>query len=208
MYLFTREARLGTFDGIAWAQEVCEKVRSVTGQDIQLWSRAYSPGFGTITWSTWYADMASMEAVGDKLQADSGYMDLTAKGRQFIEGGVDDGLLRPIHGEPDPDRPLEYVTGVRAVVAGGNGVRALGAGVEIAQKAESITGLPTMFLSSITGPYGSVGWLTGYESIGQLETANDALAGNTTWLALIDTTEGAFLPDAEVTQQTIYRKLV
>ena len=29
----------------------------------------YSPGFGTISWTAWFEDLASLEAVGDKLDA-------------------------------------------------------------------------------------------------------------------------------------------
>ena len=64
-----------------------------------------------------------------------------------------------------------------------------------------------MFLRSLTGPYGQVGWLTGYESLAQMETAMDAQASDPTWLKLIDSTEGCFIEDLGATQTTLYRKL-
>jgi seryl-tRNA synthetase len=48
--------------------------------------------------------------------------------------------------------------------------------VEIAQRAEKITGTPTLFVTDVTGIYGSVGWLTGHESVQAMEAAEQAAA--------------------------------
>jgi len=75
------------------------------------------------------------------------------------------------------------------------------------QHGETITGIPSMFGRALTGPYGSVGWLTGYESLAQMEKANDAQAADPTMLKLIDSTQGCFVEDVGATQTTLYRKL-
>ena len=210
MFLFTRRARLvggkGT-QGVEWAAGVCGKVKEITGHEVQLWAHVHSPGFGTISWTSWFDDLASLESVGDALGADASYLELTNAAPSFTEGGLDDGLLQPIHGAPDPKRPVQYVVGVQAVMAAGNLQRAVAAGVEIAEQSESTTGVPTMFLRSLSGPYGAVGWLTGFESIAAVEAATEANDADPAWLKLIDSTAGCFVPDAAVTQQTLYRKL-
>lgn len=206
MYLFSRRARLNSADGVAWAAGICEHSKKVSGQEIQLWANAFSPGYGTVTWTSWFADLPSLEAFFDKMAADPGYIEMTT-GANFIEGVVDDGLMEVIAGEPNPDMDPQYVTGAQAVCASGNIVRAMTAGIEIAQKADAITGLSTMFVRSLTGPYGGVGWLTGYPDIAAIETANAAMAADAGWLEVIDSTEGAWVEDAAVTQQTMYRKL-
>jgi hypothetical protein len=210
MYLFSRRARLVGGDGMAgieWAAEICGKVKEVTGQEVQLWATVYSPGFGTVSWTAWFEDLAHLETVRDKLQADAAYLDLATKGAGLTEGGLDDGLVKVLHGTPDPACAIQYVGGVQAVVAGGSIVRAMTAGVEIAQRAEAITGLPTLFVQAMTGPYGSVGWLTGYDDIATVQAAGDKLAADPGWTSLIDSTEGCFAEDAAVTQQTLYRRL-
>ena len=210
MYLFSRRTRLAAGNGMAgieWASSVLPKVKEIAGQEIQLWSTVYSPGFGTLSWTAWIEDLAALEALGDKLQTDAGYLELTDKGAQFTEGGLDDGLFQPVYGEVDPARDIRYVNAVVGVVATGNAARAMAAGVEIAQKAEKVTGLPTLFGSSPTGPYGSVGFLTGYENITQLEAAQNKLAGDASWIKLIDSTKGCFVEDPMITQSTIYRRL-
>jgi hypothetical protein len=210
MYLFTRRTRLAGGDGAAgvtWAASIAAKVNEVTGQEVQLWGTVYSPGFGTISWTGWFADLASLEQVGDKLQADPGMQKLANDGTKFTDGSLDDGLLQPIYGEPDASAPAQYVGGAVAVAAAGNLERAMAAGVEIAQKSEKITGLPTMFVRSVTGPYGGVGWLTGYENVAAMEKAEAALAGDPSWLKLIDSTKGCWVEDPATTQATIYRRL-
>jgi hypothetical protein len=209
MYLFTRRARLvgaGTA-GVDWAASISSKVKQVTGQDVELWATMFSPGVGTISWTAWFADLAALEAAGDKLTADPAMTELEAEGAELLDGGLDDGLLQPVYGEPDPARSLQYVGGVVALAASGNFERAMTAGVEIAQKSEAITGLSTLFARSLTGPYGGVAWFTGYESITEMEQAENALAADRSWLALIDSTDGCFVEDAAVTQATVYRRI-
>ena len=209
MYLFTRRTRLSEGNGTAgveWAGQIAAKVKELTGQEIQLWSTVYSPGFGTISWTGWFDDLEALERVGDALQADPSMEKLANAGTKYTEGGLDDGLVQPIYGTPS-DAPIQYVGGAVAVAAAGNIERAMAAGVEIAQKSEAITGLPTLFGRSVTGPYGGVGWLTGYESAAAMEKADNALSGDPSWLKLLDSTEGCFAADSSATHSTIYRRL-
>ena len=122
-------------------------------------------------------------------------------------GGVDDGLLQVVSGEPEPGADNQYVTGVAAVCAGGNIERAMTAGVELAEAATKVTGRPTMFVRSVTGPYGGVGWLTGHGTIADVEAGQDAMAADPGWLKLVDSTGGAFVEDASITVSTLYRKI-
>jgi hypothetical protein len=209
MYLFTRRTRLSGGNGTAgveWALQIAAKVKELTGTEIQLWSTVYSPGFGTISWTGWFESLEALEKLGDTLQADPSMEKLSNAGAKFTEGGLDDGLVQPIYGTPS-GAPIQYVSGATAVAAAGNIERAMAAGIEIAQKAEAVTGLPTLFGRSVTGPYGGIGWLTGYESAAAMEQADSALSSDPGWLKLLDSTEGCFAADTNVTQSTIFRRL-
>ena len=211
MFLFTRRTRLVGGNGSAgldWATAVTTKVNQITGHDVQLWAGAYSPSFGTITWTAWFEDLTALETLGDKLQADPGFVTLTNEGEKLTDGTLDDALYQPVHGQPDPSRQVQYVGAVQAVLAAGNYARGLAAGVEIAQAAEKVTGIPTIFSSGLTGSYGSVGFVTGYETIAALEQAQAKLASDAGWIKLIDSTKGCFVEDAASTQQTIHRRVV
>jgi len=209
MYLFSRRAHLSGAAGLEWATNTLGRVNEVTGSGAQLWANAFSPGFGTVSWTSWWADLASLEAAMAKLQGDAKFTALAAEGASFIDGIVDDGLLQTVSGEPDPSTANEaqYVAGVQAVCAGGNIARAMTVGVELAQKAEAISGVRTLFMRAITGPYGAVGWLSAYPDLAAFETAQDKLAVDPGWLTLVDSTEGCFVEDAAITQQTLYTKL-
>ncbi len=209
MYLFSRRTRLSDGNGTAgveWAGKIAAKVKELTGTEIQLWATVYSPGYGTISWTGWFEDLPALEAVGDKLQADPAMEKLVNAGAKYTQGGLDDGLVQPIYGTPT-DAPIQYVGGAVAVCAAGSFERAMAAGVEIAQKAEAVTGLPTLFGRSVTGPYGGVGWLTGYESAAAMEQADAALAADSSWLKLLDSTKGCFAEDTSITQSTIFRRI-
>jgi len=117
MYLFSRRALINSADGIGWAAGICERCKEVTGQEVQLWGNVYSPGYGTITWTSWFADLPSLEAFGDKMQTDESYTKMVTEAN-FIEGAVDDALMETIAGEPNPDMDPQYVTGAQAVCAG------------------------------------------------------------------------------------------
>src|SRR2546427_8904570 len=96
------------------------------------------PQVGAVGWSTFGPDRAALEAAGDKLTADDSFVAATDKGAAMTVGGATDSLAQVIYGAPDPSRQIEYVTVVRAVCATGNVGRGMGAGVELAQRAEKI----------------------------------------------------------------------
>ncbi len=210
MYLFNRRTRLvggnGTA-GLEWATAISEKAAAVTGHEVQLWATVYSPGYGTISWTAWFADLASVEKADDAMNGDADMTKLADLGAKFTDGSLDDAIFQPIHGAPNPTREIQYVGSVAAVAASGNIERALGFGVEVAQKVEAITGMPCIFAQALSGPYGSVGWLTAYDNIAAIESAQTAMAGDSSFLKLVDSGAGCFVEDASVTQQTFHRRL-
>src|SRR5579862_4312790 len=144
MILYTRQTRLVGGNGMAgveWAISATEKVKTVTGHDVQLWTAVNSPGVGSITWTAWFDDMTALETLGDKLQADPSFMTLANEGAKFTDGTLDDAVYQPVHGTPDPTRNIQYVGAVAGVLAAGNYEKGIAAGIKIAQTAEKITGL-------------------------------------------------------------------
>lgn len=211
MYLFSRTARVRPATGVPWAVEITELVRRRTGQDLRLWTTAYSSGVGTMAWTGWFEDLVHLEVfsnkVGDMMQTDEAYMALLEQGSALIEGSVDDALMQLLTDRPDPEREVTYASAVRAVCAAGHARRAMMVGMQIAEHAERTTGVPTMFLRSATGSYGGVGWITAFEDIEQMEQGEAKLAADDSWIDLIDSAEGAFVEDVAATSQTIYRRI-
>jgi hypothetical protein len=211
MYLFSRRIRFGpgnTRKSMEWALAQTESVNKITGLPVSLFMQVYSPEVGVVAWSTFVPDLATLEAAGDKLNADDGFASSVDEGSSMTVGGADDLLAQVIYGEPDPNRQIEYATAVQTVCATGNVGRGMEAGVELAQRAEKLIGTPTLFLANVTGSYGTVGWLTGHDNVQALEASQQALASDPDWAKFVDKkTAGVYTDDPSQTTQLIFRRL-
>jgi hypothetical protein len=212
MYLFTRSTRLGTGnlrEQMAWSQSMTEKVNQISELEFTLWTTVFSPAVGTLVWTTRVEDLASLEATQDKLMVDDGYHALVEAGSKFSSGeALNDELLQLVHADPDAaNAARQYVSVVRAVLAPGRSARGIELGVEIAQRAKKITGRPTSFGVGATGIYGGVEWISLYESVEQVQKAQEAIAADTSFAQLIDKEASqAYLHG--VATQTVYRKII
>ncbi len=210
MYLFSRQGRISgghTREALEWAVGITELANQITGLGVSLYSQVYSPAFGTMVWSCFVPDLATLEAGGDKLLADDAFVAADDKGASLTDGGYDDALFQVLYGEPDPNRP-EYVTAVRAVCRNGKLARGLEIGVEAAQRAEKLTGTRGMFLMETTGDYGAVEWVQGHTDVKAMEAAQAALATDPSWLAYIDKeVADCYVEAPGATTQLIYRHM-
>ncbi len=211
MYIFSRTARIApgnTKEAMTWAAAVTEKVNQISGLTVGLYMQMFSPEVGRLAWSTFAPDLAALEAATDKLAADDAYLALVDSGAKFALGGADDTLGQIVYGEPDPNRQIEYVTTVGTTCANGSVMRGIELGVEIAQKVEKTTGLPSLFLTASTGNYGSVAWITGYANIQEMEAATAAIGADMKFGEFVDkNVKGVYTDDPMATQQLVFRKI-
>jgi hypothetical protein len=212
MYMFTRRGRLtGTNirGAVAWATESAQRVTQVTGINVSLWMRMFSPDVGTIAFGTFVPDLATLEAGNDKMMVDDGLMRLYDKGSEFlIPGSVTDRLATVITGQPDATRPIEYTALVEATMAAGKLEEGISVGVEIAERAAKITGVPTMFVAGTTGNYGAVAWLTGYVTVSELEQAERALNTERSFVEFLDKkAKGVYNDTPGTVTQVVYRRI-
>ena len=211
MYLFYRSARLRTTDvreQLAWAGAITEKVNHISETPVSLWSTVFSPASGTLTWTTFADSLAVLEANNDKLVVDSGYLDLVDQAGKWDAGQpIDDGLLQYLVEPEQGDQPPAYVTAVRATLAPHQFIRGIEVGIEIAARVKAANGIHTSFATSMTGGYGEVAWLTGFESIEQLESSEHKLNADANFLSYIDS-DASDVYLAGVTTQTVYRRII
>jgi len=209
MYLFTRAGRLApgaVREGIAFATTINEKVHQETGLDVHTWGASMSPELGTIVWATIVENLEELEAAEDKLAVSDAFGDMAEKGAKLFAGPLRDGLAQFVTEPPDRSAPLpSYVTVARGTMANGRLNDALGVGVEIAEAATRITGIPTAFLLDVTGDYGGCRWQSGYADIGSVQRAEAALTQDADWLKLIDRAGPLF---AQGVSQSMYRRII
>lgn len=208
MYLFTRAGRFGPGSirkAMGFVTSITERVRQETGLDVHVWTSTMSPDLGTTVWATFVESLDQLEAANDKLGMSDSYLDLVEQGGRVFAGPLSDGLAQVVSGERDPSAPLPaYITSARATAANGQLSAALSNGVELAEAATRITGVTTMFLVDVTGPYGGCRWTSGFADIGELERAESALMADHSWQALVDRVGPSYSEDA---RQAIYRRM-
>jgi hypothetical protein len=211
MYLFSRNVRLAAGNPekqLAWALKMTEKVNQISEVPVELWTTVFSPDSGRLVWTAVFEELVTLEGTMDKLVGDSGYSALVEEGAAHASGDpVDDGLLQFIHADPKTaEVDARYALAIRATLAPGGTVKGIELGVETAQLASKITGCPTSFAMGMTGPYGSVEWLTVYASIEDLQRAGDAIAADASFNQKVDKElSKVYLPG--VTTQTAFRKI-
>lgn len=209
MYLYTRRARINSFDGVAWATETAAAAHAASGVEMQVWAAVYSAGFGTIAWTSWHDDLVGLEASTDALMGDAAYMAKSAEGATWVVAGssVDDELLELVTGTPDPDQNPLYVSSVRAACAGGQMVKGVGIGAEIASRADAATGASTLFMRNVTGPYSGVAWFTGSADAATMQAQQAALAADPGFAEFVDSTVGVFVDEVDAAQSVLWRRL-
>jgi hypothetical protein len=201
VYIFTRSARLAPGnlrDSMDWALNITEKVNQISEAEFHLWSTVNSPGVGTLTWAATFEDLEVREATEAKLMADDGYHSLVEQGAKHLAAdALNDSLMRLIVADADASvTSTNFVSVNQAVLAPGHSVRGIEVGIEIAQRAKKSVGRPVSFGAAATGEYGLVGWIGYYDSIQQLQTAQEALAADTDFAKYLDKEASqVYLPD-------------
>ena len=211
MYTFFRSLRLGPGslqEQMAWSLSMTEKVNQISEATFTLWTPFLSPGVNRLFWVAFVDDLATIEATGDKLMADSGYHMLLEQGARYVStDAINDVITMVVHAEGiDPARQPAYVAEVTAVAATGAGAKSVEVGIEIAKLATKTTGTPTMFSVAGTGIYGQVAWHTGFDSITDLQRGQTAIAMDAKFTEYLDkSTPGVYQPAAT---QNVYRRVM
>jgi hypothetical protein len=196
MYLFARTRTIAPAHGreaIAAAVEAGAKAGEITGLKIFVWTSIFSAEVGTVLWSCRVDSLAALEAADDALMASDDFNTFITDRDHLFTGPIEDTVSQVVHGAPTGE-PGQYVQVARAVCAHGSLGEGMAMGVELAETAARITGITTMFVTSVAGSYGAVGWLTSVPDLGALETATAALAADADWLKLIDRAGHAYQP--------------
>jgi hypothetical protein len=207
MYLFTRRARIASQVGFEWAVAIRDRANEVVDNEVQLWAVQYSTGFGNLVWSSWWEGLSSMDASFAKLGADARYLSLTSEASELVAGGFDDSLAILAHGTVDAITSANCVASVSSVCAPGHLIGGTIGGIELAVETARITGVTMQFLTSVTGAYGGVAWLTGFDSIGGFDAFETKLSTELGYGTFIDERTLNYVENPSVTQSTLYRRI-
>lgn len=208
-YLFTRTTRLasGGPASLDWALKVTEKVNMIGELKVSLWARMFSAELGSITWSTVVDDMAEIVTGDEKLDADSGFVELVSQGAQYSAGtGLDDGLIQLMNAATVTTE-AKFAMVTAAVLAPGKAAEGIALGLELCELGKEVTGAETLFGTAVTGVFGRLVWISLHESLEQMQAGGEALAANPSWIEMIDKrTPAAYMPGSG--QRWISRKVM
>ena len=212
MYLFVRRGRLAggqTRASMMWATEITERVNQVTGLGVSLHMQMFSADVGELVWATMVPDLATLETGFEKLQVDDFFIAEQDRAHGFMEGPPTDVLEQVIHGDPVDLGPGSYTFAGTAVCAPGRTADAIAVAIELADRAQAITGAPTTIATAMTGAPGGITWASSYPGIESLEAGQRAMADDPDWIAMLDAKTGdVFTPDAPSAMQAIYRRVM
>jgi hypothetical protein len=196
MYLFARSRRVNPAQARAAFTVAVEgggRAAEIIGRPVFTWASVLSANLGTVLWTARFDHLEEIMAADDATMADSAFGDFVEQNDSLFSGDTGDTVSQVIHNPPTGE-PGAYVSITTAVAAHGSLSEAMAMGVELADTASRITGLPPMFVAAVTGPYGGFGWLTSAPDLGAIEAAEGALAGNEEWLKLVDRAGHAYQP--------------
>jgi hypothetical protein len=179
--------------GFAVAVEAGSRASEILGFPIFVWSSVFPANGPAVSWSTRVEHLADAAAIDETLFADEDFAQWVEDNDDLFVGPSSDVVSQVVHGAPTGP-PKAYVQVTQGTCANGAFSDGMIFGVEIAETAARITGIPVMFVTPVVGSYGAVGWLSSVDDLAEVEAANAALAGNDEWLKLVDRAGHAFNP--------------
>jgi hypothetical protein len=210
MHLFVRRARMApgqTRASMAWAVEITDRVRQVTGMEVSLHALVLSPDVGEVVWRTLAEDLATLETAFDKLLIDDFFVAEQDRAASFTLGPATDSLQRIVHGQL-PREALPYVSLITTTCRPGRVEAGMTAAIDLATRAAEVTGAQTAVTMHETGPYGTISWITPHPGIGSLDAADEALAADAGWAAFVDErVADNYTDDPTASVRRIYRRI-
>jgi hypothetical protein len=192
-------------EGLEWAAETAAKVNQITSLNVGVWTPTLSPALGTLSFGCQVESLGDLEDAEAKLVADPMYLELVQRSAELSTGTYDDQVAQYVH-DAGGDPAATHCSVVIAQIANGRFQRGAEVGVEIAQRATEIGGVPTSFLLATTGLYGACIWISAATSLRELERGEQTVNANESFLKLVDdNTADCYVQGSA--SQSIWRKV-
>ena len=199
MILFTRRITLDPAhlrNATAHAHEMRALVNEKTTLDVALYEVLFGAPVGTLVYSCRGESYAAVLEEMDRLRADEEYQRRSEQGAAYRLGNPEDALGQFLHVVGDASARPEAVNLVTAVTEAGSLSQAIQWGIELADFLEGHNGLPVALVSSNTGRYGVLSWLTYGASIAELEKGSEKTIVDPGFHAQLARSTGLFVPGA------------
>jgi len=129
----------------------------------------------------------------EKWLADDGYLEWIGTHTDLFETAPSDQLSKVVSSSLTPE-PKRFYTVLSAAAVAGKQAEAMAYGVRAQQFVAEATCLPNAFLSGVYGAFGTVAWITGADSMSDLDAVVDMQMTNTDFHELVNEAGSLFLP--------------
>ena len=208
MYLFSRECVVASPAAMVPAKAISDYVTVSRDRELALYSIAYGAAWNRLTFSTWVDDLAAMEESTATLAADAKYQELLLAFGPHVSM-VNDNLFNVVH-STSTEAELKFpnvvwsVTGVAKIA---KIVEATIGGAQICDAWKAATGVDATFGSAVTGQFGGIGWLSGYESFAEFDKAQGAARSSEPWITAMVGIQDSVSDELGAGVSTLYRKM-
>ena len=214
MYLFTRRGRLNghrTRQAMDHLLSMVDYTQQLTGVPIGVWTEVYGDEVGRMEFASFVPDLTALETAMDKIAVDDHWQELAEKALEYTTAeGLHDHLATVVHPEPLPGGggSANYTLTIDSACLPGQLMRGMALGVEVAQRAEALTGRPVLFLADETNRYAGVHWIFQYHDAAEMEALGERLLTDMGFMQLVDgQAASVYDPDPRLTHRSLHRRV-
>jgi len=201
MYLYLRRVVMNpvhTRAGMAHAIAMTEYVNQRTDLEVSLFQVLQGEPLGTLNFAHRTESIAaSVEAV-DKLLATDEYPAKIEEGAGYFIGNAEDRVGTIAHIAGEVSGPPAAASVVTATIDLPQVSRAMAWSVDLADYAANLSGVPMAVVTSNSGQYGAVSWISYGQSIAQLEQSQEKINSDPGFLQRLADSAGFFVPGSGV----------
>ena len=180
----------------AWAVEITAIVNKRTDLDVSLWQGMFGVPLGSFGWTTQLPGLTALEASNNHLMGDSEYLSKLAEARDWVTSPGEDSLVRIAHVAGEYTRPEvgAYAETTVASPAAGHIAEAHAWGIAITDQGSQATNATAMFGANSFGDFGQLVWFTLFNSAADVDSAEEILGKDESYLSSIDGAGELFQP--------------
>lgn len=197
MHLFTRQATLArehVVEGRAYAVEIAQYMSEKTGLEVIPWAVVYGAPVGSVSWSTRVDSQAAMGAAQEMLAGDDGFLERSKANARLFTGPAENTIGEFLASSGGTVSVGRFATVVIAQCAGGKIGEAMSWGIDMMEHVAKVTGAESSFVRGIYGPFGTLVWVSRFDTMEALDAANAALTTDSTYLERLDQGGDLFVP--------------
>lgn len=208
MQLFTRRVQMTgpPAELMAYYTEMQAFASGLAGREIALWNIVMGAPVGSAAYTMRVEGLADLSATMQAIVGDAEYTERVSGMVDRIAAPTEDTIATVLHGELGDESPPVGAYGVVTSALIGNGAYAdaVAWGVDVAQYASQVGGLPVIFTMDGFGDFGRVNWVSVGPDVGSVDNSLNALTADAGYVERMGQTGDLFVPGSG-TRMLAYR---